>query len=65
MDATVEIRKNPVNKHQIQPECGEQAGCRGTRRPNPSRETKFSVANRDREILFYPVQLTTSRVWQP
>ena len=32
--------------------------------PNPSRETKFSGANADREyiILFFPVQLTTSRI---
>ena len=28
----------------------------------PSRETKFSDANADREILFFPVQLTTSRI---
>ena len=30
--------------------------------PNPSRETKFSRANGDREILSFPVQLTTSRI---
>ena len=29
--------------------------------PNPSRETKFSGANGDREIFIFPVQLTTSR----
>ena len=30
---------------------------------NPSRETKFSGANGDREIvIFFPVQLTTSRI---
>ena len=33
-----------------------------TRLPNPSRETKFSGANGDREILFFPVQLTTRRI---
>ena len=31
-------------------------------RPNPSREAKFSGANRDREILIFPLQLTTSRI---
>ena len=31
--------------------------------PNPSRETKFSGANGDREIYIFPVQLTTD--WQP
>ena len=30
--------------------------------PNPSHETKFSGANGDREILIFPVQLTTSRI---
>ena len=30
--------------------------------PDPSRETKFSGANADSEILFFPVQLTTSRI---
>ena len=31
-------------------------------RPNPSRETKVSGANRDREIFIFPVQLTMSRI---
>ena len=30
--------------------------------PKPSRETKFSGANVDREIFIFPVQLTTSRI---
>ena len=30
--------------------------------PNPSRETKFSGANADREISIFPVQLTTSNI---
>ena len=32
------------------------------RLPNPSRETEFSGANRDREISVFPLQLTTSRI---
>ena len=51
-----------MSKHQVQPEYGERAGWRGTGRPNLSRETKFSGANGDREILFFLVQLTTSRI---
>ena len=35
---------------------------RGTGLPNPSRETKFSGANGDREIFVFPVPLTTSRI---
>ena len=62
MDAAAELGRNPVSKHQIQPEyCDEQADA-GRDWPNPSRETKLSGANADREILFFPVQLTTSRV---
>ena len=34
----------------------------GTGLPNPSRETKFSGANGDREISIFSVQLTTSRI---
>ena len=30
--------------------------------PNPSREAKFSGANGDKEILIFPVQLTTSKI---
>ena len=30
--------------------------------PNPSRETKFSGANGDREAFIFPVQLITSRI---
>ena len=41
---------------------GERAGCRGTGLPNPSRETKLSGANGDREMFIFPVQLTTSRI---
>ena len=30
--------------------------------PNPSRETKFSGANGNREIFMFPVQLTSSKI---
>ena len=64
MDTAAEIGRNPVvSKHQIQPECGKLAGGRGTGRPNPSHETKFSGANGDdRKIFIFLVQLTTSRI---
>ena len=45
MDAVAELGRNPVSKHHIQPEYGdEQAGWRGTGSPNPFHETKFSGA---------------------
>ena len=58
----IEIGRNPVSKHHIPPGFGEWAGRRGTGRPNPSRETKFSYVNGDRDIFIFPVQLTTSRI---
>ena len=61
MDAAAELGRNPVSKHQIQPEHGDEQADAG-RLPNPSRETKFSGANADMEILIFPVQLTTSRI---
>ena len=51
MDAAAESARNAGSKHQIHPEFGEWAR-RGTRRWNPSCETKFSGAHGDREILF-------------
>ena len=59
MDPAAELGRNPVSKHQVQPEyVDEQAD--GTGRLNPSRETKFSGT--DRRIFIFPVQLTTSRI---
>ena len=60
MDAAAEIGRNPVCKHQIQPEYGDEQADAG--RDCRTRETKFSGANADREILIFPVQLTTCRI---
>ena len=46
MDAAAEIGRNPVSKHQIQSEYGDEQ----------------AAANADREILIFPLQLTTSRI---
>ena len=61
MDAAAELGRNPVSKHQIQPEYeDEQAGagrdCQ-TRlaRPNSQAQTRTGK-------LIFPVQLTTSRI---
>ena len=60
---TAEIGRNPVRKHQIQPEHWDDwAGWRRTGLPNLSRETKFSGTNGDWELLFFHIQLTTSRI---
>ena len=51
-----------MSKYQIQYECGERAGWRRTEQPHPSRRTKFSGANADREMLISSVQLITRRI---
>ena len=60
MDAAAELGRNPVSKHQIPPEYGDEQA--GTGLPNPFRETKLSGANATRGIFISPVQLTTSRI---
>ena len=63
MDTAAELGRNLVSKHQIQLEYGdEQADAGRTGLPSPSRETKFSGANGDREIFIFRVQLTMSRI---
>ena len=62
MDAAAELGRNPVNKHQIQPEYGdEKADARRDCRIRLVRPN-FSGVNGDREILIFPVQLTTGRI---
>ena len=61
MDAAAELGRNPVSKHQIQPEYrNEQAGagrdCR-TRLARPHSQARTGKRN-----LIFPVQLTTSRI---
>ena len=53
MNADAELGRNPVSKHQIQLEYGDEQADAGL--PNLSRETRFSGANVDREILFFLV----------
>ena len=68
MDAAAELGRNPVSKHQIQPEYGDERADAGrncrTRLARPNSQARTA----DREILFFPVsiyfpvQLTTSRI---
>ena len=61
MDAAEELGRDPASKHQIQPEYRDEQADAGRDCRNPSRETKFSGTNADREIFIFPVQLTTCR----
>ena len=60
MDAAAELGMNPVSKHLIQPEYGDEQAYAG--RDCRTCETKFSGTNADREIFIFPFQLTTSRI---
>ena len=62
MDAAAELGRNPVSKHQIQPEYGDEqtdAGrdCR-TRLARPNSQAR----TRTGKYSFFPVQLTTCRI---
>ena len=48
MDAAAELGRNPVSKHQTQPEYGDEQADAG----RDGRETKFSGTHGDRGILF-------------
>ena len=64
MDAPAELGRNPVSKHQIQPEYGESRLTRdGTAEP-VSRDQILRHARGQGNIIF-PVQLSTSRIGKP
>ena len=62
MDVAAELGRNPVRKHQIQPEYKDEQADAGRGLPNPFRETNFSGANANREIFILSVQLVASRI---
>ena len=63
MDAIIaEIGRNPVSKHQTQPEYGDMGRLTRDGTAEQTRETKSSGANGDKEIFIFTVQLTTSRI---
>ena len=59
MDAAEELGRNPVSKHQIQPEYGDEQTDAGRNcRTRLARPDCIAGANADREIFIFPVQLT-------
>ena len=63
MDAAADLGRNPVSKHQIQPEYGgEQADAGRDCQTRPARPNSQAGADGDREKVIFPVQLTTSRI---
>ena len=65
MDAAAELGRNPVSKHQIQLEYGDEQADAGrdgrTRLARPNSKIKARTYG-DRGIFIFPVQLTTSRI---
>ena len=62
--AAAELGRNPVSKHHIQPEYGDEQG--DARRDNQtSREAKLSGANGDKEIFIFPWSADHEQDWQP
>ena len=65
MDAAAEIGRNPVSKHQIQPEYGDEQADAG-RDSRTRLATKFSGANGDREgNVHFPCSADHEHDWQP
>ena len=61
-DAAAGLGRNPVSKHQIQPEYGdEQADARQDCRTRLARPNS-QARTRTRKYSFFPVQLTTNRI---
>ena len=63
MDAAPELGRNPVSKHQIPPEYGDEQADAGrdcqTRLARPNSQARTRTTG---EILIFPDQLTTSRI---
>ena len=62
MDAAAELGRDPVRKHQIEPEHGDEQADAARRDCRTRLATKFSGANADREMCIFSVQLITSRI---
>ena len=62
MDAAAEFWRNPVCKHQIQPEYGDEQADAGRDCRNRLARPNSKARTRAGEYLFFPVQLTTSRI---
>ena len=62
MDAAAELGRNPVNKHQSQPEYGDEQADAGrdcrTRLARPNSQAR----TRTGKYLFFPDHVTTSRI---
>ena len=66
MDVVAELGRNPVSKHQIQPEYGdEQADVGRDCRNRLARPNSQARTNADREIFIFPCSAGQVQDWQP
>ena len=62
MDAAAELGRNPVSKHQIQPEYGDEQADAGRNCRTRLVRANSQARNADKEIFIFPVQPTTYRI---
>ena len=62
MDVAVEIVRNPVSKHQIQPEYGDGQADAGRDCRNCLARLNSQVQLGQGKMIIFPVQLTSSRI---
>ena len=62
MDAAAELGRNPVSKHQTQPEYGDEQADAGRDCRNRLARPNSSARTWTGKYSFFPVQLTTSRI---
>ena len=62
MDAAKELGRNPVSKHQIQPECGNEQADAGRDCRTHLAKPNSQARTRTGKYYFFPVQLTTCRI---
>ena len=65
MDAAAELGKNPVCKHQIQPEYGDEQADAGQDCRAASRETKFSGFEQEEGNIHFSCSIDHEQDWQP
>ena len=64
MDATAELERNPVNKHQIQPEC-EMSRLTGDGTADPASRDQILRRKRGQGNMYFPCSADHEQDWQP
>ena len=62
MDAAAELGRNPVSKHQIQPEYGDEQADAGRDCRTRLARSNSRARTGTGKYSFFPVQLTTSKI---